>query len=205
VLETTLKAIDDALSRLNQLGVTIRRSSSAKVNRRVERFAAELELRPFASLCEWAVQALYPLAHPSLKDHLSELMVDRYSRILYNESRHQKLKARREPREPPVELPIIQETATEEIRLSNPVVQPTRPHKPPVTVNNVKLPTILSQSDLSSVDPQWIGKRNRPPDEESTKFHKTSSVQVNQGNYPQRPAASNVFTCEWCSENPRRE
>ncbi|CAH0058706.1 unnamed protein product [Clonostachys solani] len=199
-LKTTLKAVDDALSRLSQLGVTIRRSSSSKANRRVERFAAELELRPFASLCEWAVEALYPLAHPSLKDHLSKSMVDRYSRILYNKSRHQKLKTRREPRELPVELPTIQETATEEIQLNNPVVQPTRPHKPPVTVDNVKPPTILSQSDLSSVDPQRIGKQNRPPDEVSTKFHKTPSVQVNQCNYPRRPAASNVFTCEWCSE-----
>ncbi|KAH6607650.1 hypothetical protein Trco_003963 [Trichoderma cornu-damae] len=199
---TALRTIDDTLARLNRLGVTIRQSSRAKVDARAKKFAAGLDLESFAYLCTSAVQALYPGAHQSLKDHLSKSMTDRYARTLFLDSRHKKLGARREPS---IGLSTIQEAPTNEAQADIPATQPpsARAMKNPVIASLPRASIAPSQSDLSSVNIQQIRSRLRPPDEASTKFHKTSSIQVSQGNYPQPPNAkegNSVFTCPWCSE-----
>ncbi|KAL7915897.1 hypothetical protein GGI35DRAFT_485370 [Trichoderma velutinum] len=63
VSTAALKTIDDTLTRLNRLGVTIRQSGRSKFDARANKFAAGLDLGSFASLCANAVQALYPGAH----------------------------------------------------------------------------------------------------------------------------------------------
>ncbi|RFU77283.1 hypothetical protein TARUN_4959 [Trichoderma arundinaceum] len=200
ILTTTLRTIDDTLTRLNRLGVTIRQSGRGKVDVRAKKFAAGLDLDSFAYLCANAVQALYPGAHQSLKDHLSKSMTDRYARTLFLNSRHQKLQTRREPS---TGLSTIQEVPSNETQTNIPIAQPVIAIKNPAVPKFPRAPIALSQSDLSSVNIQQIRSRLRPPDEASTKFHKTSSIQVNQGNYPQPPTpkeGSNIFTCQWCSE-----
>ncbi|KPM39643.1 hypothetical protein AK830_g6898 [Neonectria ditissima] len=195
--QTTLRALDDTLSRLNRLGLTIRQSSNGKMDIKTKKFAAGLNLKPFAYLCAEAVQALYPSAHPSLKDYLSKSMTDRYARILFLNSRHKKLQARREPSGT---LPSIPEAGNDEMQTNLSITQPTRVTKNLVVTG---LPRAPSQSDLTSVDIKRIKNRNKPPDEASTKLHRTLSIRVNQGHYP-RPAGMNedsgIFCCEWCSE-----
>ncbi|KAL6836583.1 hypothetical protein J3E69DRAFT_32659 [Trichoderma sp. SZMC 28015] len=195
-----LKSIDDTLSRLNRLGVTIRQSGRGKFDARAKKFAAGLDLSLFAFLCANAVQALYPGAHQSLKDYLSKSMTDRYARMLFFGSRHKKLETRRERR---IGLAPIHEVPNSETQPSNPVIQLAVMPKNPVLANILRLPSAPSLSDLSSVNMYQIRNRLRPPDEASTRFHKTSSIQVNQGNYPRLPATekgSSIFTCYWCSE-----
>lgn len=152
-------------------------------------------MEKFAYLCAKAVHALYPGAHQSLKDYLSKSMTDRYAKMLFLNARHKKLESRREPR---IGLSPIPEVPNNEMQNNVPITQPAT-----VVANLPKEPTALSQSDLSSVNIRQIRSRLRPPDEASTKFPKTTSVQVNQSNYPRRPVVngdSDIFTCEWCSE-----
>ncbi|KAJ5750907.1 hypothetical protein N7533_007935 [Penicillium manginii] len=189
----TLTAIDNTLARLNRLGVTIRRSSRDKIDKRAKTFAAGLDLKPFAYLCANAVHALYPGAHQSLKDYLSKSMTDRYAKMLFLNARHKKLESRREPR---IGLSSIPEVPNNEMQNNVPITQPARGI--PVVANLPKEPIALSQSDLSSVNTRQIRSRLRPSDEASTKFPKTT-FQVNQSNYPRLPS-SDIFTCEWCSE-----
>ncbi|KAJ5684066.1 uncharacterized protein N7477_000411 [Penicillium maclennaniae] len=192
-----LTAIDNTLSRLNRLGVTIRRSSRDNIDTRAKIFAAALNLDSFAYLCAKAVHALYPCAHQSLKDYLSKSMTDRYAKMLFLNSRHKKLETRREPR---LGLSPILEVPNDETQTNVPMTQPARAI--PVVANLPKAFAALSQSDLSSVNIQQIRRRLRPPDEAST-LHKTTSVQVNQGKYPRPPVAnadSDIFACEWCFE-----
>ncbi|KAL6881284.1 hypothetical protein J3F83DRAFT_47012 [Trichoderma novae-zelandiae] len=195
-----LKTIDDALTRLNRLGVTIRQSGRGKLDTRAKRFAAGLDLSSFAHLCAEAVQALYPGAHQSLKDHLSKSMTDRYARMLFLDFRHQKLQT---PRELSIGLPSIHEVPHSEMQTNTRSPQQTMAIKNRAVQRLLRPPPAFSQSDLSSVNLQQIRSRLRPPDEASTKFHKTSSIQVNQGNYPHIPAATHdsyVIACPWCSE-----
>ncbi|KAK1246370.1 hypothetical protein MKX08_000172 [Trichoderma sp. CBMAI-0020] len=207
-----LKTIDNTLTRLNRLGVTIRQSGHGKLDTRAKKFVAGLDLSSFAYLCANAVQTLYPGAHQSLKDYLSKSMTDRYARMLFSESRRKNLMTRRELR---IGLPPIDEVPGSETQLPNDevpdsetktsiaITQLAMPIKNPIVTNLSQLPPALSQSDLSSVNVHQIRSRTRPPDEASIKFHKTSSIQVNQGNYP-RPfvinQGSSIFTCQWCSE-----
>lgn len=195
-----LKSIDDTLTRLNRLGVTIRQSGRGKFDARARKFAAGLDLSLFAFLCANAVQALYPGAHQSLKDYLSKSMTDRYARMLFFGSRHKKLETRRERR---IGLAPIHEVPDSETQPSNPVIQLAVMPKNPALANILRPPSAPSLSDLSSVNMYQIRNRLRPPDEASTRFHKTSSIQVNQGNYPRLPTTekgSSIFTCYWCSE-----
>lgn len=193
-----LTAIDNTLSRLNRLGVTIRRSSHGKIDMRAKIFTAALDLDSFAYLCAKAVHALYPDAHQSLKDYLCKSMIDRYGKILFLNSRHKKLETRREPR---LGLSPILEYPNNETQTNVPMAQPARAI--PVVANLQKPHPPLSRSDLSSVNIQEIKRRLRLPYEASTNFHKTTSVQVNQGNYPRPPVANgdnDNFACDWCSE-----
>jgi hypothetical protein len=193
-----LTAIDNTLSRLNRLGVTIRRSSRDKIDTRAKTFAAALDLDSFAYLCAKAVHALYPGAHQSLKDYLSKSMIDRYAKMRFFNSRHNKLETRREPR---FGLSPILEVPNNETQINVAMTQPARAI--PVVANLPKVFAALSQSDLSSVNIEQIRRRRRPPDEASSTFHRTTSVQINQGNYPRPPVAngdSDIFACEWCSE-----
>ncbi|KAM4057604.1 hypothetical protein HRG_009241 [Hirsutella rhossiliensis] len=85
-----LTAIDDTLTRLNRLGVSIRQASYDKIDARASRFAASLEPNTFEHLCASAVQALYPGAHQALKNHLTKSMTDRYARMLMLGSQYKK-------------------------------------------------------------------------------------------------------------------
>ncbi|KAL7950104.1 hypothetical protein V8C42DRAFT_340972 [Trichoderma barbatum] len=200
VQTAVLRAIDDTLIRLNRLGVTIRQSGRGKFDTRAKKFAAGLDLSSFASLCASAVQALYPGAHPSLKDHLSKSMTDRYATMLFLDSRHKKLETRRELF---IGLSPIHEIPNNETQTKTAITQLAKALKDPAVKSVSRPPATPSQSDLSSVNVYQIRSRLRPPDESSTKFHKTSSIQVNQGNYPRPPVTnqgSSIFTCQWCSE-----
>ena len=202
-LQARLAAIDDALSRLNRLGVTIRWSSSHKADVRARKFAVGLDLTSFEQLCGQAIEALYPHAPPALKQSLGKSMADRYKRMMFSRDRHQKLKTRREPAGTLTGIP--EDDAGDAVQSDQALRQPptARTHAPPAVQRRFWQATALSQSDLSSVDTGLIRNRARPPDEASTRHPKTMSIQVKQGKYPKMPQGdkdSNFFACEWCSE-----
>lgn len=192
--KTALERIGDIISRLNRLGITIRRSSSGTIDARAEIFATDQNMDSFACLCAKAVQALYPGASQILKDYLSQSMMRRYARMSFSRSRNQNLKARREA------LPSIKETRSNEAQQINPLSKKFL--HPAVSRLREEL-NYDAISDLSGVDMQQITSRGRGPDEASTTFYKTSSIQVKHGNYPQPPRmdeGNNIFACEWCGE-----
>lgn len=192
--KTALERVDDTVSRLNRLGITIRRSSNSTIDSRAKIFATGQSMDSFAWLCAKAVHVLYPDASQLLQDYLSQSMIHRYARMSFSRSRNQNLKARREP------LPSIEETPGNEAQHINPLSRKL-PH-PPVS----RLPrerNTASISNLSHVDVQQITSWDRGPEEASTTFNKTSSIQVKHGNYPQPPRideGNNIFACEWCGE-----
>ncbi|UKZ60138.1 uncharacterized protein TrAtP1_001422 [Trichoderma atroviride] len=195
--KAALKTIGDTITRLDRLGTTIRHSSSSTIDTRVKEHAANQNLVPFASLCANAVQALYPGADQALKEYLSKSMATRFAKMLFFNSRNKNLRARRGDLPTITEVPE-RETPTHEYAKgqANPVVYLSVPQAP-------KKHNAYSESVLSTVDIQHIRNRLRAPDEASTKFHKTSSIQVKQGNYPQAPSSkggNNIIPCQWCGE-----
>lgn len=192
-----LKAVEDTLTRMNRLGVTIRQSSGAKAITRARKFAETLDLGYFTSLCSAAVQFLYPGAQQSLKAHLSRLMTDLYARIQHLESRRWNLETRR-ARTP--RLPTIDEAPADVNSTAGQSFQETAP---PVSRHIVQpsFQGFVSQSDLSSVRMSYVLDQLRGPKQASTTSPKTFSIQVNQANYPRPPASEGKSTkCEYCSE-----
>ncbi|KAJ3562789.1 hypothetical protein NPX13_g8431 [Xylaria arbuscula] len=197
-LSTALKVIEDSLTRLNRLGVTIRQSCYGRIDMRVQQFAATLDLGPFQHLCITAVQILYPNAHQSLKDFLSKWMTKRYAEMLFVKYRQNKLQARRDPR---TVLAPIPEDSSSELQSSTHISHIMNIVQDPAMINTPGVSTLAARSDLSSVNIQQIRSRPHAPDEASTKRYKTSSIQISRGNYPQPPIAdgeSSLRTCPWC-------
>ncbi|KAI0410588.1 hypothetical protein F5X98DRAFT_385348 [Xylaria grammica] len=193
-----LRAIDDTLTRLNRLGVTIRKSSRGRIDTKVLKFATSLNLEPFEYLCANVVQSLYPDAHQSLKGYLASSMTKRYAEMLFLKSRQVKLKTRREPY---LGMPPVPEVPEDESQGDVPAAWPAKIIDSSV-ITKVSKTTGTSRSDLSTLDEQKIRGRRQPPDEASTKNYKTSSIQVYQGNYPGPPLTnenSNIRTCPWCA------
>lgn len=196
-MHTALETVDDTITQLDRLGITIRQSSSGKFDTRAKKFAEGQNMDSFACLCVNAVQALYPGASQLLKDYLGRSMISRYARMSFSDFRNQDLKARRGA------LPSIEEMPSNE---SQTTVQPNPSSKNIMHSAASRLQKKFYASgfsDLSSVDIRQIMSRRRRPDEESTKFYKTSSIQVKQGNYPQLPRIdedNDIFACQWCGQ-----
>lgn len=199
-LSAFLAAIDNTLARLNRLGVTIRQSSQDKIHIQIEKSTAHLDLTLFTYSCTNAVQTLYPGAHQRLKDYLKESMINRYKKMMHHSSRSMKLSI---PRESHKKLSSIPEVPNDELQTNIPVIQQAEIVPASFHQSGAHALAAPSQSDLSSVNIQRIWDRLRPPDEASTKFHQTSSIQVSQGNYPRPPIPNknkDIFACEWCFE-----
>lgn len=176
--KTALERVDDTISRLNRLGITIRRSSSSTIDSRAKIFTVGQNMDSFAWLCAKAVQVLYPGASQLLQDYLSQSMIRRYTRMSFSKTRSQNLKSRRKP------LPSIKETPNNEAQHINP---PSKEYLHPAVSRLRRELNTTPISDLSRVDMQQITSRGRGPEEASTTFYKTSSIQVKHGNYPQPP------------------
>ncbi|KAJ8133555.1 hypothetical protein O1611_g67 [Lasiodiplodia mahajangana] len=195
-----LKAIDESLSRLNRLGVTICRSGYDKFDPRVQKFAnTSSDLKLFEPLCARAVKILYPDAHGLLIEYLIRLMIGQYERMSFAKNRQEQLKARREPR---AGLPPIPEEQMTDFQGNIRATHSVKVDVNPITANIPQMPIPASQSDLTGVNSHYIRSRSKAPDEASTKRYKTSSIQVSRGNYPQPPAPdveSGIRTCTWCN------
>jgi hypothetical protein len=199
-----LEAIEEALSRLNRLGIAIRQSSSGSIATRVKRFADGLDLMPFEDLSYFSVQALYPNAHQALKDRLSRSMTHRYTTMLYLKSRKSMLQTRRT--EPPPLMPTINEESKGPIEAREPnVTGMTRIQRPGMTrairpATFQRRPYLPSQSDLSSLNAEQLRGILNDSQKAGSRINKTSSIQINQENYPKPPGKNdtNIITCEWC-------
>ncbi|KAL6898351.1 hypothetical protein GGI43DRAFT_92415 [Trichoderma evansii] len=184
--------IDDIITRLNRLGVTIRQSNKNKIDFGANEFSKDQNVDSFAFLCKNAIETLYPGAHQSLKDYLSKSMITRVARIRLSSSRHQSHRARQDG------LPTAEEIPSKEPQIN---VHTSLPEKTIMDSDESrlqKMPNAFPKSDVSTVDSQL-----RQPDDTSTKAYKASSIQVKLGNYPRLPGKdgdNNIISCPWCGE-----
>ncbi|KAM0524476.1 hypothetical protein ACHAPE_000570 [Trichoderma viride] len=125
-------------------------------------------------------------------------MTRRYARMQFSSSRRETLAVRR------INLPTIEEMPSGETKTDEYLNFPTKATISPAVPHLQRAFKVgPSVSDLSSVNIQQIKGRLKLPDEASTKFSKTSSIQVKQGNYPQLPGidgGNNTMACQWCGE-----
>lgn len=208
----TLSTVDATLTRLNRLGVTIRQSSRSRIDVKIQSFAANLDLEPFAAVSQIVVQQLYPNAHRSLQQRLAKTMVDRYAAIMFAKHRKGKLRLRRAgdsrgfmPRIDEA-LPVKSGRQLPGLTRSGGISQNMPSGALGLGYGGLAGTTsAAAKSDLSTVNStqlrQAIFKTNsfQLPTERAKG---TSSVQVGQGNYPRlsHQEGSNFFTCEWCSK-----
>ncbi|KAK4187619.1 hypothetical protein QBC35DRAFT_409984 [Podospora australis] len=209
---TSLANIDSTLTRLSRLGVDIKQASRSRIDAKVNRFASVLDIRPFLTLSQVVVQALYPGAHESLKGHLSKTMIEIYTRIMYLRYRKDKLETRRPSKKstPVSSLQTIgedQETdvfAPQPEGAGDPLVVGTVTQCQPSASGKSMRSGPVSHSDLSTVDVKKIKLLLSPTPHESKflNYRATSSIQIKQANYPQPsiPRNDNVFSCEWCAD-----
>ena len=104
--QSGLATINEALTRLNRLGVDIRESSRGGIHAKIQEFASRLDLLPVLDLSQSAVKCLYPTSHESLKAHLSKGMIDIYDRLRFLEHRQGRLETRRTVAPVPLMRPI---------------------------------------------------------------------------------------------------
>lgn len=191
-LQANLEAIDETLSRLTTLGVTIRQSSTDKVDEGARKLAREEGAKLMRQLCMQAIRAIYSHAHETLQDRLVQSMLEIWGRMKHLQSRSERLSTRRTR---PSELVSIPETPRSK-------TTPNASRRPPATsipiLSEAPLASSAAASDLSSVDHTWIMKRHKPPDQASTNLAKTMSVQMKQGSYPQLP---DEHVCKWCLQS----
>ncbi|KAL8305772.1 hypothetical protein RB601_009315 [Gaeumannomyces tritici] len=207
--DEALSAIDAALTRLNRLGVTIRKLSHGGIDVKIQRFAASLDLGPFAAVSQAVVQQLYPNAHQSLQQYLGKTMVDRYAAMLFRKYRDDKLQSRR-PGKPIGFMPTIDEERQGDPGRYSPgqLASGTSQEMLPKTsgyTNIARISSAASQSDLSTINGQQLRltlHRTNNFQVPTERRQGTSSVQVGHGNYPRRPSRrdDNFFTCEWCGK-----
>lgn len=83
-----------SINELDRLAIHIRQSSTSSLDARVKAFASKrtAEISSFETKAILAVNALYPDAHESLRQHLSKSMVQRHTKLLYWQSHDKKLR-----------------------------------------------------------------------------------------------------------------
>lgn len=193
-LQANLEAIDETLSRLTALGVTIRQPRADRVDERARKLTREEDAEPMRQLCTRAIRTIYPHAHEALQDRLVESMLNIWGRMKHLQSRSEKMSTRR-PR--PSELSSISETPDSK-------TLPTASRGPPNTSIAIlfkgQSASSAAASELSSVDNARIMNRNKPPDQVSTNLAKTMSVRAKHGSYPQFPDKD---VCKWCLQSTK--
>ncbi|KAK1755454.1 hypothetical protein QBC47DRAFT_189683 [Echria macrotheca] len=203
--QSALVTVDETLTRLSRLAGDIRAASRSRVNVKIQEFSSRLDLLPLQDMAQAAVESLYPSSHDALKIHLSKGMVEICARIRYWEHRQGKLNTRRPVADTAPRMETIEEDAP--ATTLSPDMTSKQPIRGPVAQlrQSGRVPQNLpSQSDPSTINTQQMRRfMNRHlgvgvPTEQ----RKTSSVQVQQANYPRPyvPEASNLLQCEWCSE-----
>ncbi|RTE81983.1 hypothetical protein BHE90_003557 [Fusarium euwallaceae] len=97
--EVELEGIRMSINELDRLAIHIRQSSTSSLDARVKAFASKraTEISSFETKAMLAVNALYPDAPESLRQHLSKSMVHRYTKLLYWKSHDRKLRADNRP------------------------------------------------------------------------------------------------------------
>lgn len=204
-----LAAIDQAVDRLNRLGMAIRQSSTQKV---VPRSLADLSgCESFQKLAEALVRTLYPDATNELHSQLSKSMTCRYDLVISRQKRQNHLQQRR-PKPSPTPTQIMEDMQMDE--------DPKDPRHFPDSFDHL-YHQMAEDMDKGSADPKKKraddlqsevpspldrGLFNKtmgssPSQKGSQKKEETSSIQINQIGYPKAPqviGASNYATCNWC-------
>lgn len=203
---------DSALTRINRLGIDIKRASRGSIDTKVSRFASRVDLAPFIAVARFAVSSLYPGAHELLREHLRDTMAEVYSRILYLRDRQEQLQTRRTPRsafqsglqpiseDQPVESPS---GSNMNPQVSIPANESTR--RPTGMVDTARSQVSTSRSRPSTLDTQQMLSRKviTLRDKVSISHKPVSSIQIKQADYP-KPQVSDKekgLKCQWCSKH----
>lgn len=94
-MRSVLTGIQDSMTRLNKLALTIRQSSRSAAITLARNYAtANADLDDLEHLVSIALETLYPNAPESLRKQLCDTMTDRYAKLEYNAYRQGKSQAR---------------------------------------------------------------------------------------------------------------
>lgn len=199
------ESAERVIDRLERLGQTIRRSSTAGLQRRVERFADKKPNTSLGDLSILVVQSRYPNAPPSLISLLGRTIFLTYTRLKYKRVHQKKLQVHR-PR-PDLEVGPL-ENFPEPVEIIEEAVKPiTRPD----VVNDIVpkesnhmtrdagLSSDTTESELSSTVPSTLNNLSL----RQTTSSAASSVMLSGVHYPKPPKkefARGLKICEWCFE-----
>ncbi|RTE80926.1 hypothetical protein BHE90_004564 [Fusarium euwallaceae] len=204
-VQAALKAVQEAIDRLQRLAIIIRRSSTVTIASRVKNFALKTdaaENAEFNKLVLIRINAILPGISESLASQLLESISHRRLRLLY-QRRHQKKLGRRRPGRSNQTLP--REAEGEKLKLDS----PQRPAMPEAgTGESVRQASVYTKSQANSDTAHssfnlsaFYRYQSRAASTQSDNITVTS---VTQGcSYPRPPKlqeGARTARCDWCYE-----
>ncbi|KAK6507646.1 hypothetical protein TWF481_006072 [Arthrobotrys musiformis] len=196
-----LRSIEESITRLNKLAITIRLSSRSTLTARARTFAYHnpelVQLSEFEDRACLALQTLYPSASKGLRQRLVDTMGDRYSRIRYEFYRMGRFQTSSDPyADPPTPSGHNQENPVDPItKLCNEQEDITAP----VLKGKITVPKFPS----SSIDTSRLNEHLKTAlaTTRRSKAPKTLAAPANQHREPPLPRYENngdYTHCEWC-------
>jgi hypothetical protein len=194
----SLKAIAEAIERLNHMAVAIRQSTVTSHTTKARKFAETFDFTTFGGLAYLVLKSLYPVASEKFLELLTKSMIETYALYLHRESR-QKLKVPRPRLQKPVPLNTIPEGSAVDYNGSNNTDSGSQLLQQGIGTTATMLRPLPSarpklSSEPTSVDSQAVRIRINKRDNSEAKS--TTSILVNQADYPKPTKGSNV--CDWC-------
>ncbi|KAK3363887.1 hypothetical protein B0T25DRAFT_445275 [Lasiosphaeria hispida] len=202
--DLTLDAINDALDRLNHIGITIRQSSAMRNSNTIfSRDSSESEsFRQIMLIC---IQSLYPAASPAIQEHLMEYLASRHNEIIGKQSRQKKYGTRR-PKEPSSSTQNNAALVTKEQQQPGPSPFATQSHLNGKGTLRRTVRFDLGAGIVQRTEPSTIVaslKELSSPLRPSSRKTGASSVQVSPRRYPDppQPGENSIRTCKWCFQS----
>lgn len=186
--------IEESISQLNSLGVSIRQPVTSRLHSKVKEFSAKrnVQLSDFEMLASLALERLYPDAVPSLQQRLIKHMVDTHARLLYWKSHAHKLSAQRDGT-----LSMVQKDPRDFQTRPIAVDQPSVAHnlledrqKKLQTVSDTEATTLPSQYQTSA-QKQNFGVKG-------TRSSNAMTVMTSKVSFPSPPTEKDGYVCWYC-------
>lgn len=196
-----LKAISNAIERLNQLGVSIRQARKMNDFSKAGGFAETFESTSFEKLAYLSLKNIFAEASEELIELLASSMTRTYRLFTRRKNQHEKRGTRRlQPQKQPAMVTILEESAAD-TKLGQPMdldakaaqqdtgltAKMLRSSLPPMQV--VQVPP---SSGYTSIDSKLFEANMK------VKQRAATSIAINQANYA-RPQKDRV-NCQWCFE-----
>lgn len=184
--------VEESISQLNSLGVSIRQPVTSRLHSKVKEFSVKraAQLNEFEMLASLALERLYPDAVPSLQQRLLKHMVELHARLLYWKSHEKKLSAQREEEKPSNGAKDSQDQATS-------VDQPSSAHKP--SADRPTKPPTVSDTEATTLPSQYpTSVQGQNSDVKGTRTGNTLTVMTSKVSFPLPPTEEEGYICWYC-------